>query len=76
MNSYLFSLHIYCRDHVELSYGRNPLPALTIAMLRRHCTQPQLMNTNGGKTKSHTNVLNFLYSTDILSITQTPKHPT
>ena len=26
LNSNLFSLHIYYRDHVELSYGRDPRP--------------------------------------------------
>ena len=74
-HSNLFSLHIYCRDHEGLSYGRNPLPAPTIAMPRRHRTSPKQRHTSGGKHHvTPEKRLKLLYSTNTLPITQTPIH--
>ena len=50
-DSNLSSLHIYCRDHEELSYGRNPRPAPKIAMPRRHRALSKRRHTNGGQRK-------------------------
>ena len=74
-NSNLSLLHIYCCDHTGLRYGRNLLPAPTIAMPHRHQTLSKPMHTHGENTTTRPEVLKLLYSTNLLSKTQTPILP-